>query len=36
MAISINPILPVLPAQEAGSVAPELLLQPGNVVDARC
>jgi len=35
MAITINPILPVLPAQEAGTIAPELLLQPGKVVDAR-
>ena len=34
MAISINPILGVQPAQEAGAVAPELLLQPGTVVDA--
>jgi len=37
MAISIDPILPVfpvLPAQEAGAVAPELLLQPGAVIDA--
>ena len=34
MAITINPILPVLPAQEAGAIAPELLLQPGKVVDA--
>jgi Flagellar hook-length control protein FliK len=34
MAISINPILRVLPAQEAGAITPELLLQPGQVVDA--
>src|SRR4051812_27822444 len=37
MAIPIDPILPVfpvLPAQEAGAVAPELLLQPGAVIDA--
>jgi hypothetical protein len=34
MAISINPILATQPAQEAGAVAPELLLQPGKVVDA--
>src|SRR5215471_6701453 len=34
MAITINPVLPVLPAQEAAAVAPELVLQPGNVVDA--
>ena len=35
MAISINPVLPVLSAQEAGGVAPELVLQPGTVVDAQ-
>ena len=35
MAISINPVLPVLSAQEAGSVAPELVLQPGSVVSAQ-
>ena len=35
MAISINPVLPVLAAQEAGSVAPELVLQPGSVVNAQ-
>jgi hypothetical protein len=35
MAISINPVLPVLPAQEAGSIAPELVLQPGSVVNAQ-
>jgi hypothetical protein len=34
MAISIDPILGVQPAQEAGAIAPELLLQPGKVVDA--
>jgi hypothetical protein len=37
MAISIDPILPilpVLPAQEAAAVAPDLVLQPGTVVDA--
>ena len=34
MAISINPILGVQPAQEAGAIAPEHLLQPGKVVDA--
>ena len=34
MAISINPVLPVLPAQEAGGIAPELVLQPGSVVNA--
>ncbi|HMM89755.1 flagellar hook-length control protein FliK [Bradyrhizobium sp.] len=35
MAISINQVLPVLPAQEAGSVASELVLQPGSVVNAQ-
>src|SRR6266536_1985927 len=35
MAISINPVLPVLVVQEAGSVAPELVLQPGSVVNAQ-
>ena len=35
MAISINPVLPVLAAQEAGGVAPELVLQPGSVVTAQ-
>jgi len=35
MAISINPVLPVLSAQEAGGVAPELVLQPGSVVSAQ-
>jgi hypothetical protein len=35
MAISINPVLPVLPAQEAGGVAPELVLQPGSVINAQ-
>src|SRR4051812_41383176 len=34
MAISITPILPVLPAQEVAAVAPDLVLQPGTVVDA--
>ena len=34
MAISINPVLPVLPAQEAAAVAPELVLQPGTTIDA--
>src|SRR5882672_7887156 len=33
MAISVNPILPVLAAQ--GAAAPELALQPGTVVDAK-
>ncbi|MBN8991506.1 MAG: flagellar hook-length control protein FliK [Rhizobiales bacterium] len=35
MAISINPVLPVLAAKEAGGVAPELTLQPGSVVNAQ-
>src|SRR5256885_13366989 len=35
MAISINPVLPVLSAQEAGGIAPELVLQPGRVVNAQ-
>jgi hypothetical protein len=35
MAISINPVLPVLAAQEVGSVAPELVLAPGSVVNAQ-
>jgi len=35
MAIPINPVLPVLTAQEAGSVAPDLVLQPGSVVNAQ-
>jgi hypothetical protein len=35
MAISINPVLPVLAAQEAGGVAPELVLQSGSVVNAQ-
>lgn len=35
MAISINPVLPVLASQEAGSIAPELVLQPGSVVNAQ-
>jgi hypothetical protein len=35
MAISINPVLPVLAAQEAGGVAPEVVLQPGSVVNAQ-
>jgi hypothetical protein len=35
MAISINPVLPVLAAQEVGGVAPELVLQSGSVVNAQ-
>ena len=31
MPISVNPILPVIAAQSA---APDLLLQPGSIVDA--
>ena len=35
MAISINPVLPVIAAQEVGGVAPELVLQSGSVVNAQ-
>jgi hypothetical protein len=35
MAISINPVNPVLAAQPVGGVAPELVLQPGSVVNAQ-
>src|ERR1700738_1635565 len=35
MAISINPVLPVIAAQEVGATAPDLVLQPGSVVDAQ-
>ena len=35
MAISVKPVLPVLAAQEAGSVAPDLMLQSGSVVSAQ-
>ncbi|HZC98528.1 MAG TPA: flagellar hook-length control protein FliK [Bradyrhizobium sp.] len=35
MAIAINPVLPVIAAQEVGGVAPDLLLQPGSVVNAQ-
>jgi hypothetical protein len=35
MAISINPVLPVLSAQDVGGVAPELVLQPGSVINAQ-
>jgi flagellar hook-length control protein FliK len=35
MAISINPVLPVLAAQEIGGIAPELVLQAGSVVSAQ-
>ncbi|MFL6793420.1 MAG: flagellar hook-length control protein FliK, partial [Bradyrhizobium sp.] len=35
MPIPINPVLPVLAAQEVGAVAPDLVLQPGSVVNAQ-
>ena len=35
MAISINPVLPVLAAKEAGGIASELVLAPGSVVNAQ-
>ncbi|WP_426442279.1 flagellar hook-length control protein FliK [Bradyrhizobium genosp. P] len=35
MAISVNPVLPVLAPQEAGSAAPDLTLQQGSVVNAQ-
>jgi hypothetical protein len=35
MAISINTVSPVLAAQEVGGIAPELVLQPGSVVNAQ-
>lgn len=35
MAISINPVNPVAAAQQVGGVAPELVLQPGSVVNAQ-
>jgi hypothetical protein len=35
MALSVNSVLPVLAAQEAGSVAPDLVLQPGSVINAQ-
>ena len=35
MAISINTVAPVLAAQEVGGIAPELVLQPGSVVNAQ-
>lgn len=35
MAISINPVLPVLAAKEVGGVAPDLALAPGSVVTAQ-
>jgi hypothetical protein len=35
MAISINPVAPVLATQEVGGIVPELVLQPGSVVNAQ-
>ncbi len=35
MAISVNPTLPVLPAQGAGSATDGVVLQPGTVVNAQ-
>jgi hypothetical protein len=35
MAISINPVNPVAAAHQVGGVAPELVLQPGSVVNAQ-
>jgi hypothetical protein len=35
MAISVNPVLPVLAAQEVGGTAPDLVLQQGSVVNAQ-
>jgi hypothetical protein len=35
MPIPINPVLPVPAAQEVGAVGPDLLLQPGSVVNAQ-
>ena len=35
MAITINPVLPVLAAQEVGGVVPELVLAPGSVITAQ-
>jgi hypothetical protein len=35
MAISLNPVLPVLAAKEVGGVAPDLVLAPGSVVNAQ-
>lgn len=34
MAISVTPVLPVLPAQEVAAVSPELALRPGSTIDA--
>jgi hypothetical protein len=35
MALTINPVLPVLSAKEVGSVAPDLVLHPGSVINAQ-
>jgi Flagellar hook-length control protein FliK len=35
MAMTINPVLPVIAAQEVGATAPDLSLQPGSVVNAQ-
>src|SRR5258707_7361911 len=35
MAFSINPVLPVIAAQDVGTTAPDLSLQPGSVVNAQ-
>jgi hypothetical protein len=35
MAIAVNPVLPVLASNEAGSVAPDLTLEAGSVVNAQ-
>src|SRR5689334_4430268 len=34
MAITVNPVLPVQPAQEAAAGTPELVLQPGTTINA--
>src|ERR1043166_366493 len=34
MAISVTPVLPVQPAQEAAAATPELVLRPGTTIDA--
>src|SRR3954471_6368871 len=34
MAISVTPVVPVLPAQEVAAVTPELVLTPGTTIDA--
>ena len=36
MAITINPVLPVIAAQATGATAPDLALQSGSVVTRRC